>query len=529
VHSAGSNGFRHGFVTHSPAANLLLRLLERDAAAFEDFVSLVTVQLEEGSAVQEPGKPAAHVFFPVDCVVSLISRMEDGASTEVALLGREGMVGLGSVLGGVETTEAVVQVGGEALMLPSGVVRRARAKSSSVRMVLDLYTEARLIQVAQAAVCNRLHSVDARLARWLLEIRERIDSDSIAVSHESIAQMLGVHRPTVSVALQRLQADGVIGRHRRLVVIEDRQGLERMACECRDVLRHEFTRLLSPQAVQRRDPHEPSSGDSDVAPTSALETMREIAGRLLLANIREQEARERLEQANQAKEQFLAMVSHELRTPLNAILGWSAVLMSDKQQTPDKGLAIIHRNAQLQMKLVDDLLDAVRLTSASLSIQPMRLSVRQLTQDVVDTLAPGATEKNVTIRVTIADEPGEIFGDADRLRQVWLNVLTNALKFTDSGGWIEVRVTAIEPGGIQVTVQDSGRGISEAMLPHVFERFRQGSVRADGTRGLGLGLTIARAIVELHGGTITMTSAGEGCGATCTIRLPAAFVNDIDV
>jgi len=289
-----------------------------------------------------------------------------------------------------------------------------------------------------------------------------------------------------------------------------------MACECYGVLRQEFARLRLPVvgALGVMD------AEHDRRESSAsLETLRQIAGRLLLANIREQEAREQAEAANRAKDQFLATVSHEMRTPLNAILGWCTLLTGPVKTSIEHGVHVIRQNARAQLKLVEDLLDAARLASSTLTIQPAVVQLGEVVHDVVDAAKPMADEKHVTLRLAVVDELSPLFADADRLRQVFLNVVTNAVKFTDVGGSVDVSVAAAGRAA-QVTVRDTGRGIAPDLLPHVFERFRQGSPGEGSAQGLGLGLTIAQALVELHGGRIQMASPGEGLGTTCTIDLP---------
>jgi signal transduction histidine kinase len=499
--------------------NSILEALDTDTRGS---LSLVRVELRAREVLHQPGMPVLNAYFPLGGLVSIVSTMESGATAEVALVGREGLVGLAGVLGGVENpTTAIVQIPGMALKTTTGLLKAARLRFPAVRVVLDRYTRARLIQVAQTAACNSLHSVEARLARWLLAADDRLERHTITLPQELIAQTLGVQRPTVCTAMHRIQESGAIAHRGRAIVIADRSRLERLACECYRVLRREFHRLDEP-AVSVIDMWSPTK----VAPSvrtegesaTALESMRQIAGRLLLANIREQEAREEAEAANRAKDQFLAMVSHELRNPLNAILGWCAMLNRPGHGSIEHGLRVIERNATAQLKLVEDLLDAVRLASSTLAIQPAAVDLGGIVQDAVDTAKPMADEKHVMLRLAIVDEL-TLHADADRLRQVFVNVVTNAVKFTDDGGSVDVAVTSADQAA-HVTVRDSGRGIAPEALPHVFERFRQGAPPASGPHGLGLGLTIAQAVVELHGGRIHMASSGEGLGATCTIDLP---------
>jgi signal transduction histidine kinase len=483
----------------------------------------VTVQLSAREVLHEPGMPAPHVYFPVNAVISLISTTESGASVEVGLIGREGMIGLAGVLGTVEDgTSAIVQVAGAAIRVPTASLKAVRLANASVRKTLDLYIAARFLQTAQAVACSRLHPLQSRLARWLLGVHERIARNEFIIPQEYIAEMLGVHRPTVSMALQRLQDEGAIVRRGRAIVIADRPRLEAVACECHRVLDQQFERLFTARgngpevlAATPASTAEPVQSE----PAAALEAMREIAGRLLLVSIREQEAREQAEEANRAKDRFLAMVSHELRNPLNAILGWCTILRTRDGAPAAHGLDVIAQNARAQLTLIEDLLDVARMTSATLAVHPRPIVLAEVVGNAVDAIRPRADERHVDLRLTIADDTPLVVADFDRLRQVLLNILTNSLTHTQNGGSIDVQAGSTG-GRAHVTVHDTGRGIAPDVLPHVFEQFRQGSPADTGRHGLGLGLTIARAIVELHGGTIAVESPGLNQGTTCTIELP---------
>jgi signal transduction histidine kinase len=235
--------------------------------------------------------------------------------------------------------------------------------------------------------------------------------------------------------------------------------------------------------------------------------------------VREQEARRLAEEANRAKDEFLAMISHELRTPLNAMLGWVALLNGGKLDPEAQGraLEVIERNARAQARLIDDLLDVARIVGGQLRLQLRPLDLAQVVERALDATHPAAEAKSIAIAADL-DRPLEMAaGDADRLYQVVCNLLSNAVKFTPDGGGVEVRLKR-EGGEARITVRDSGVGIAASFLPHVFERFRQGEERSQG--GLGLGLAIARHLVEQHGGTIRADSAGEGQGATFTVTLP---------
>jgi signal transduction histidine kinase/CheY-like chemotaxis protein len=231
-------------------------------------------------------------------------------------------------------------------------------------------------------------------------------------------------------------------------------------------------------------------------------------------------ARER--EANRLKDEFLAAVSHELRTPLNAMMGWAQVLAVTKpsEDTLRKALASIVKNAQAQTRVVEDLIDVSRITTGNLRLRFEPLDVRGVAAGAVESLEPVAAAKGVRLQLVIPDEACFVAGDSDRLQQVLWNLLSNGVKFTKRGGSVTAQVSR-EDGTVRVRVIDTGMGIAEGFLPHVFERFRQfdGSMtRAHG--GLGLGLAIVKELTELHGGSVSVASDGPNRGATFSIALP---------
>lgn len=252
-----------------------------------------------------------------------------------------------------------------------------------------------------------------------------------------------------------------------------------------------------------------------------LAVARELADRAGIAVDNARLYRE-LQESNRLKDEFLSTVSHELRTPLNAVLGWAQILrraMVGPDQTA-RALDAIERNARAQAQLVDDLLDTSRVVSGKLRVEFTRIDIGDIVHSAVDSFGPLARARGITITVRIAPDLDPVTGDAARLQQVIGNLLSNALKFTPRGGHVEI--AAHRAGAtMEIVVSDSGVGIAPELLPFVFDRFRQGdstSTRAHG--GLGLGLSIARHLVELHGGTIRAESAGQSRGATFTIVLP---------
>jgi signal transduction histidine kinase len=228
---------------------------------------------------------------------------------------------------------------------------------------------------------------------------------------------------------------------------------------------------------------------------------------------------EQSQESNRSKDDFLAALSHELRTPLNAILGWTSILRSSPNADLVRGLEVIHRNAKAQTRLVDELLDASRIESGKMALDFKETTLAAVVQAAVDTIMPTASERSIAVKVSGPADP-KVWGDPGRLQQVFWNLLANAVKFTEGGGSIEVatRTTATEA---VVTVRDSGIGIPREALPFVFERFRQANAETTKRyRGLGLGLSLARQLTQMHGGRITAASDGPGRGATFTVYLP---------
>jgi signal transduction histidine kinase/ActR/RegA family two-component response regulator len=244
---------------------------------------------------------------------------------------------------------------------------------------------------------------------------------------------------------------------------------------------------------------------------------------------RERRARETAERANRAKDEFLSLVSHELRSPLNAILGWNRILAVKRGDDPEVAAVTprIERSAKAQLKLVNDLLDLGRLGTGKLRITPRTMKLTAVTGAAVDAIRPAATTKQLDVRTQFSSANTEVHGDPDRLQQVISNLLSNAMKFTPAGGRIDVKVGAVEDV-VELCVTDTGQGIAPELLPHVFDRFRQGEDASVTRRagGLGLGLTLVREIVALHGGTVSASSEGPGKGAAFRVRLPSAqFAN----
>ena len=233
------------------------------------------------------------------------------------------------------------------------------------------------------------------------------------------------------------------------------------------------------------------------------------------------------QEANRTKDEFMATLSHELRTPLNAMLGWAHMLRSNvlPPDTHRRALDTLERNVRAQAQLVDDLLDVSRIVAGKLQIKSDEVDLAAVVASAADTVRPAAVAKGLTLRVAVdAEQQVIVIGDADRLRQILWNLLTNAVKFTPKHGRIDVELRHADSTA-SIVVTDSGQGIRRDFLKHVFERFRQAdSTTARRHGGLGLGLAIVRHLTEAHGGSVSAESAGEGLGATFTVHLPARAV-----
>jgi len=270
---------------------------------------------------------------------------------------------------------------------------------------------------------------------------------------------------------------------------------------------------------------------------------KEMEEALRASEAQERASRNQAEAANRSKDTFLATLSHELRTPLTAILGWSVLLRTTKlaggqpvHPDVDHGLAVIERNARVQGKLIEDVLDVARITSGKFILDLRSLDLTSLVFAAVDAVRPAVASKGLTLEVADGggsengDGDGDgltslwVSGDSSRLQQAVSNLLTNAIKFTPSGGRVAVRVERVkrtDADTARITVTDTGKGIDAAFLPSVFERFKQaneGTTRSYG--GLGLGLSVVRHIINAHGGTVRAMSEGEGKGATFILELP---------
>ena len=263
---------------------------------------------------------------------------------------------------------------------------------------------------------------------------------------------------------------------------------------------------------------------------SVLSLVLDVTGRKLAEEeraallVRERDARRHAEEADRLKDEFLATLSHELRTPLTSILGWASMIRNGEVEGPNvaRAMETIERNARSQARLIDDLLDVSRIITGNLRLELHPLNLMPIVEAAVDALRPTADAKGIKLNMDFSEATCLVRGDANRLRQVIWNLLSNGIKFTQRGGSVSITL-GCEDGQVRLTISDTGEGISKEFLPYVFDRFRQaeGSIsRKQG--GLGLGLAVVRHLVELHGGTVNAESEGYAAGSTFIVDLPMA-------
>jgi signal transduction histidine kinase/PAS domain-containing protein len=288
--------------------------------------------------------------------------------------------------------------------------------------------------------------------------------------------------------------------------------------------------VLGTVAIYYRTPRAPSPRDGELIRSAThlagIVLEKELVDRRLRQSLEaEQAARTEAERASRMKDEFLATLSHELRSPLNAILGWTRIISLTPGVPAElaRGVDVIERNASAQATIIQDLLDMSAIVSGKVRLSMASLDLAALLRVSVEAALPAAEAKQIRLRTSLDDDAGaEVMGDASRLQQVFWNLLTNAVKFTPREGGIEVSLRRVA-SSLEVRVADSGAGIAAEFLPYVFDRFRQGDATiARRHGGLGLGLSIVKQIVELHGGAVAASSAGPGQGATFVVTLPVA-------
>lgn len=366
-------------------------------------------------------------------------------------------------------------------------------------------TDARGIVLEANALAAQLVGVEPRFVKRK-PLAVMIDPDHVHHLRDALLGVAPGGSFTIEVPLGRRRGDPITVR---LHAYASNDG-ERIRWLARDVSAERsrsFAGNLPQDELERR------VADRTAALTRALRDSEDLLAR-------ERALREQLQASNDAKDRFLAVLSHDLRGPLNAVLGWTGLLRREHLDTStrDKALATIERNALAQNELIEELLDVSRIGSGKMQLEMRLLDFGDLVRKGIDAVVPNARDGKISVVDQTGREPALVLGDAARLRRVVANLLANALKFTAAGG--EVVVTLATNGTARLCVADTGKGIAPAVLPTVFDCFRQAGEPTVGRHGLGLGLYIVRHIVEMHGGVVKAESDGEGRGSRFTVTLP---------
>ncbi|MEZ4237072.1 MAG: ATP-binding protein [Myxococcota bacterium] len=478
-------------------------------------------------AVDEPIRRAALAL----AALAVISGF--GVALSV-LVGRQVATDLGGVAAaarGLSTGTAVGEGPGSRVAEVEELMGSVRAASAALE---ERRRERDAAEAAHEAVLRREQAAREAVQRNEVRLRVTVASIGDAVVATDAEARITLINP-VAQALTGWSEGAAVGRRIDEVVVlrDERSG---------ELVRLPVAEILAGDASQGvpRDAHLVGRSGREVPVEDSVAPIRagdgEVQGLVLvfrdvteareaeLARVslleQEQHARRQAELAAREKDEFVATVSHELRNPLNAIVGWVKLLRSgalDAANT-EHGLDVLDRNARTQARLIEDLLDMSRVARGKLHLDLRPVEVGPIVEAAVLAVAPTARAKELELACEIGGIGGAL-GDADRLQQVFWNLLTNAIKFTPRGG--RITVTGVDQGDeVVITVTDDGIGVDAALLPHIFDRFTQGVAATGAKAGLGIGLSLVRHLVELHGGTVSARSAGSGAGATFEVRLP---------
>ena len=510
--------------------------------------AILTVR-DTGTGITEAELP--HLFERFHRIRGAKARTHEGSGIGLALI-RElsrlhgGAVSVESEVG--KGTTFIVSIPTGSAHLPADRVGAARTTSPSMAGAAPYVEEAMRWIPSDLRAEDQLAETGFLTADFSARI---LLADDNADMRDYVKRILGAHWTVEAVSDGRVALESALERVPDLVLtdvmmpgLDGFELLRRLRDDART--REVPVILLSARAGEesRVEGLEAGADDYLIKPFSARELVACIGANLKMARVRraaeaereqllnaERVAREAASAASRAKDEFLATVSHELRSPLNAMLGWARLLSSGtlNDETAARGIRAIEQNAKAQAQLIEDLLDLSRIISGKFHLENEPTEVVRVIETAIDSVRPSAEAKNVRLELTLASDAGLVLGDARRLQQVVWNLLTNAVKFTPSGGSVHVRLNR-RNSHLEIEVSDTGQGINPEFLPYVFERFRQAD--ASSTRkhgGLGLGLAIARHITELHGGSVSADSPGRGQGATFTVRLPVMISHKKDL
>jgi PAS domain S-box-containing protein len=505
----------------APAAKRPRVLLADDNADMRAYLARLLSERYDVVAVAdgEAALKAARSHVPALIVSDVMMPNVDGFGLLEAVRSDTPLAGVPVILlsarAGEEATLEGVKAGANDYLVKPFSARELLAR-------VDAQIERRLFERQLANAEQRLHSAlaAARMVAWEWDLAaDRVTTSETANDVFGLAAGQGM--PSAAFGFTLVHPED---RERYRATVE-------AAAKRKEGYHTEF-RIVRPvdNKVAWLEERSQAVTDPESRETRLVGLVMDITERKLIEQRREQtleaerSAREEAQRVSRMKDEFLATLSHELRTPLNAILGWSQILNRGSHASDDakRGLDAIERNARLQTQLIEDLLDMSRIISGRIRLDVQRLELADVVATVAQSVRPQASARGVRLITVLDPSAGPVAGDASRLHQVLWNLLSNAIKFTPRGGKVQVVLERVN-SYLELSVADTGEGIAPEFLPHVFERFRQADASTTRTHsGLGLGLSIVKHLVELHGGTVRAESPGKGHGSTFTVALPLA-------
>jgi PAS domain S-box-containing protein len=502
-------------------------VLAADPQGRVTFMNSTAEQLTGWTAKEAAGRPLAEVFRivnevtrePVDNPAQKV--LETGAI--VGLANHTVLISRGGIERPIADSAAPIRDESKRMIGVVLAFRDATAQRRAEQALAEQreWFETTLRSIGDGVIAVDVHGTVAfmnpvaeHLTGWKFEeARGRLCSDIFKIVNDS-------SRRVVESPVDRVLSEGIVVGLANHTILVAADGTERLIDDSGAPIRARDGRIIGVVLVFRDVTERRRADNERQAAAFEREDLLE----------RERAARAEAERANRTKDEFVAMVSHELRTPLNAILGWTEVLSRShpNTETLERGLAVIGRNTRAQAQLISDLLDISRIVSGQLRLEVESIDLAELVKTSLESLEQSAVGKGVEIRQRVSSEPMHTVGDPARLQQVLSNLLSNAIKFTPGGGYVEIAAKRVN-STVEIIISDSGIGIQRQHLKGIFDRFRQSSSAT--TRrygGLGLGLSIAKHLVEVHGGTISASSEGPGTGATFTVTLPLRAESAVD-
>jgi signal transduction histidine kinase/ActR/RegA family two-component response regulator len=517
---------------------LLARELRVRTGVPEPAVRVAATAVDLVYALREHGKPLfvlvrafwvcpVREFEPAGASAHVLALTPEALARVPVAAGLVRQLGVGEEGGSAKAAAFVMEASAAGHLMPDPDFVREHGVASVVGFGARLPTGHALAAVAFSRTSAdrawlRSFELCARRTRFALlaapEIRARMDReawhDARIAAVEDLSAVQEAHAEQAAV-----EASAAASRVRR----EVQRDLEAQKSEL--LAQNERLRRTQRAVLNVIDDLREARDTLEARVVERTREREELLAKERVMRVEAEAARAQAESANRMKDQFLSTVSHELRTPLNAMLGWAAMLRSGRLDESRRTTALdtIERSARAQVRLIEDLLDLGRILAGKFQLAVGPVEVVRVVEAAIESLRPAAEAKGVRLQATL-DSHATIVGDGERLQQIVWNLVSNAIKFTPRGGRVHVTVLRA-PSFVEIAVSDTGRGIDARLLPHVFEPFRQAEATiSERTGGLGLGLSIVRSLVELHGGTVKAESEGPGKGAVFAVHIPVAPV-----